>query len=141
MSEALDPHEWLALRFALVAVAAIALTVAVGWQVERILDPPPTRLESTLRCLTVEKGFVAVAPAGDPLSATAGAGSLRATIEGNGVTVALASSIEQAVEIERRYHQLGGALPGRLERRDRVVYLFDGVASPTQQQALYDCQY
>ena len=142
MSDTPDPLEWLALRIALGVVAVIVIAVVTGWKVNDIASPPrPSRLELTLRCLTTEKGVVAVSPAGDPLSATAGAGSLRATIEGNGVIAALASNQEQAIKIERQYHQVGGALLGRLERRDRVIYLFDRVASPTQQQTLYDCQY
>jgi hypothetical protein len=82
-----------------------------------------------------------VVPAGDPLADSAGKGSLKTTIEGNEVTVALASSQKQAVTIERYYHQVGGALRGRLERRDRTVYLWRFRSSPTQRQAMYDCQY
>lgn len=141
MSDKPDRREWLSLRIALGVVALIVAADVVGWKVHDIAHPRPTRLERSLACLKDEKGVVTVVPAGDPLSALAGAGSLRATIEGNGVTVALASSQKEAIKIERYYHQVGGALRGRLERRDRTVYLWEGVAEPTQRQAMYDCQY
>lgn len=141
MSDKPDVLEWLYLRIALGVVALIVAADVAGWKVHDIVHPRPTRLERTVFCLKDNEGVVAVFPAGDPVSATAGAGSLRATIEGNGVTVSLASSEEQAIKIERDYHQVGGELRGRLERRDRTVYLWEGVASPTQRQAMYDCQY
>ena len=141
MSDERDRREWLYLRIALGVVALIVVADVAGWKVHDLKNPRPTRLELSLRCLRDEKGAVAVTPAGDPVSSLAGGGSLRTTIEGNGVIVALASSQEQAIKIERYYHLVGGALRGRLERRDRAVYLWEGVASPTQRQAMYDCQY
>ena len=83
-----DRLEWLSLRIALGVVALIVAAVVVGWKAYDFVHPRPTRLELTLRRLVVEKGVVAVAPAGGPLSATASAGSLRATIEGSGVIAA-----------------------------------------------------
>ena len=44
-----------------------------------------------------------IVPAGDPLADSAGDGSFRTTIEGNEVTVALGTTEEQAVKIERAY--------------------------------------
>ena len=141
MSDTSDKLEWLYMRIALGVVALIVVADVVGWKVHDIVHPQPTRLERIVFCLKDNQGVVAVVPAGDPISNTTGAGSLRATIEGNGVIVALASSEEQAIGIERDYHSVGGELRGRLERRDRTVYLWEGVASPTQRQAMYDCQY
>lgn len=142
MNDNRDRLEWLSVRAALCVTALILIADVVGWKVyEAAQSAPPTRLELSLRCLNDEKGVATVVPAGDPVSGTAGAGSLRTTIEGNGVVVALASTEEQAITIERYYHRVGGELRGRLERRDHTVYLWDGVASPTQRQAMYDCQY
>ena len=84
---------------------------------------------------------MAVAPAGDPLADSAGDGSLRTTVEGNDITVALASSVEQAAKIERYYRAVAADLEGRLERRDKAVYLWKFKASPTQRQTIYDCEY
>ena len=135
-----DPREWLYLRIALGAVALIAVLDLTAWKVHELRNPPTTRLDSTVNCF-IQRGGVPVVPAGDPLSATAGAGSLRVTVEGNGVTVALASSVEEAIKIFRGYRAVGGDLAGRLERRGRTVYLWEHSASPTQRQVLYDCQY
>ena len=141
MSDERDRREWLYLRIALGVVALIVVADVAGWKVHDLKNPRPTRLELSLRCLNGEKGVATVVPTGDLLAESAGEGALKTTIEGNGVTVALASSQEQAIKIERYYHLVGGALRGRLERRDRAVYLWEGVASPTQRQAMYDCQY
>ncbi len=142
MSAAPDPLEWLALRIALVAVASIVAVVGVVWKIrDSRLPPPPTRLEQTIRCLHGEKGLDVVSPAGDPVSSTAGDGSLKTKVEGNGAVVSLASSVEQAKKIFRYYHALGGDLEGKLERRGLTVYLWERTASPTQRQGLYDCEY
>ena len=73
------------------------------------------------------------------LADSAGDGSLKTTIEGNDVTVALASSEEQAADIERYYHAVADDLEGRLERRGKTLYLWRFKSSPTQRQVMYDC--
>jgi len=115
------------------------IAVLVGWKVNDIVHPRQTRLELTVDCLT-RSGIVPIIPTGDPLAESAAGGSFKATIEGNDVTVALASSQKQAAKIEGYYHDVGGDLEGRLERRDRTVYLWALQSSPTQRQAMYDCQ-
>jgi hypothetical protein len=80
-------------------------------------------------------------PSGNPLADSAGEGSLNTTIEGNDVTVALAATEEQAIKIERYYRALAGDLEGRLERRNKTVFLWRFRSSPTQRQAMYDCAY
>jgi hypothetical protein len=141
MSDQPDGLEWAYLRIALAVVALIVVADVAAWKVRDIAHPRPTRLERTVFCLKDNKGVVAIVPAGDPVGDTARAGSLRATIEGNGVTLALAKSEEEAVKIERDYRAVGSDLEGRLERRGFSVFLWQGVASPTQRQAMYDCQY
>ena len=37
--------------------------------------------------------------------------------------------------------RLGSSVPGRVERRDLVVYFWLNRASPTQRQTMYDCRY
>jgi hypothetical protein len=138
---AVGAREWTYLRAALVVVAVLAVADVAAWKVHDWRHPPPTRLESTVRCFEGEKGVLVTVPAGDPLSASAAGGSLRTTVEGNGVIVVLAGSEEQARKLEQTYRDVGGDLSGRLERRDRTVYLWDRPSSPTQRQATYDCQY
>ena len=141
MSAGPDRREWPYLRVALGVVALIVVADVVGWKVHDVRHPRPTRLELSVKCLNNEKGVATVVPAGDPLADSAGAGSLRTTIEGNDVSVALASSQEQAARIERYFRLVGGDLEGRLERRDRTVYRWKFRSSPTQRQTMYDCQY
>jgi len=142
MSDDPERLEWLFLRIALGVVALIMVAVVVGWKVHDLGRPPaPTRLALDIGCLKSEKGIATVVPAGDPLADSAGDGSFRTTIEGNEVTVALASSKEQAARIERYYNDVAGDLQGRLERRETTVYLWKFKSSPSQRQAMYDCQY
>jgi len=134
--------EWFLLRIALGVVALIVVADVVVWKVHDVRQPAPlTRLARSLGCLNGEKGVETVSPAGDPLADSAGEGSFRATVEGNDVTVALAASGEQAAKIEGYYRAVADDLEGRLERRFKTVYLWKFKASPTQQQAMYDCQY
>ena len=135
-----DPLEWLAVRIALGLVALIAVAVIGAWKIDDTRHPRPTRLAQTVACLE-GRGLTPTVPAGDPLSGTARAGSLRVTVEGSEVIVSLAKSWEEAARIERGYRLVGGDLEGRLERRGRSVFLWQGVATPTQQQTMYDCKY
>ena len=143
MSAAPDTLEWLLVRGGLVVVAVTMVLVGAGWKVRDIRNgPAPTRLELVTRCLNVEKGVATTpTPRDDPLAASAGDGSYSATIEGNTVTVSLAGSEEQAAYLERTYRAVGGDLTGRLERRGNTVYLWRYMSSPTQRQAMYDCEY
>jgi hypothetical protein len=142
MSAEPDRLEWLLVRAGLVVVAVIMVVVGTSWKVRDIRKgPEPTRLELSLRCLNDEKGVATIVPAGDPLADSAEDGSFRATIEGNEVTVALVPTQRRAAQIEGYFRAVGGDLTGRLERRDRSVYLWRFPSSPTQRQAMYDCAY
>lgn len=137
-----DGLEWLLLRIALLAVALIVVADVAAWKVHDVRQPPPpTRLAQSLGCLHNEKGVPAVAPAGDPIADSAADGSFTTRIEGNDVTVALASSEQEAAKLERYYRAVASDLEGRLERRYKTVYLWRFRASPTQRQTMYDCQY
>ena len=135
-----DPREWRFLRLSLAVVALVAVVDAGAWKLHDLAHPPPSRLESSVNCLR-QNGLSPVTPAVDPLARSAGEGSFQVVAEGNGVAVALASSDAQAKRIERYYHDVAGELKGRLERRELTVYLWQGIATPTQRQRLYDCQY
>lgn len=138
---AVASREWAYLRLAMAAVALVVLADLVAWKVWDATRYRPTRLELTLRCLQKENGVATVVPAGDPLADSAAAGSLKTTIEGNDVTVALARDEAQARKIERDYRAVASGLEGRLERRGLVVYLWGRASSPTQRQTMYDCAY
>ena len=138
---AVASREWRFLRLAMAVVAVGVAIDLVAWKVWELTRYRPSRLELTLRCLRNEKGAVAAAPAPDPLAASAGDGSVQTTIEGNVVTVALASTVEQALKIVADYRAVASGLDCRLERRDRVVYLWRNPSAPTQRQVMYECQY
>ena len=133
--------EWRALAVSFAVVAALAGGAVAAWAIREATDETTTRLELATRCFEVEKGFAVEPAARDPLAASAGDGALRTTIEGNGVTVLLAATPGEALRLESGYRALGADLAGRLERRDRVVWLWQNVSSPTQRQHAYDCQY
>lgn len=133
--------EWRYLRVAITVLAAVIALDLAAWKVRDLTTSKPTRLDRVVRCLTNEKNAPPVVPAGSPLADNATAGSLRTTIEGNEVTVALASTEVEAEQIEALYRRVAGPLAGRLERRGLTVYLWRFVSSPTQRQAMYDCQY
>lgn len=134
-------REWRVLRAAMAVLAVLIAADLVAWEVRELTIYRPTRLELSLRCLRNEKGVLVVTPAGSPIADSARAGSLRTRIEGNGVTVALAATAAEARKLQRDYRSVAGGLAGRLERRGLVVYLWEGVASPTQRQTMYDCAY
>ena len=141
MSVAVDEADWAYLRVALVVVGVIVVAVLVAWKVHDAVYPPPTRLGRTVFCLKDNHDLAATVPAGDPVSSIARSGSFRVTVEGSEVIVSLAKSEHEAVKIEQAYRAVGGDLTGRLERRGRSVYLWQGVATPTQRQTMYGCQY
>ena len=62
-------------------------------------------------------------------------------VEGNGVHVAIARSTDEAERLVELYQSVAGELTGKLERRGKVVYIWEGVSSPTQRQTMYDCHY
>ena len=134
-------REWRMLLGGFAVVALVGIGGVITWGVHDLVTDEPTRLELAVRCLTGELGLPVVVPAGDPLADSAGDGSLKTTIEGNEVTVALASSDEQAIKIAGYYRSLGNPAAGRLERRGRTVFLWKFESSPTQRQHAYDCQY
>ncbi|MGZ8698108.1 MAG: hypothetical protein ACXWZ1_12220, partial [Gaiellaceae bacterium] len=103
MSTAPDRLEWVYFRLALVVVGVLVIADVGAWKVHDFAHPRPTRLERNVFCLSDNKGVIATVPAGDPIADSAGAGSLRATIETNGVTLALAKSEAEAEKIERYY--------------------------------------
>lgn len=130
-------------RAALLGVgAALALVVAqlgvgAAWS---LTHDDPTELELMRRCLEREKGL-AVEPTSDDLIAqSAHGGTLRTVVEGNLVTLSVATSAEEVERLRAAYLAVGD--PGsRLDVRGRYVALWLRDPSPTQRQGTYDCAY
>ena len=140
MSNARD-WEWRYLRRALVAIAAVLALEVAGWLVHRAVHEETPPLELTARCLTREKMLEVQPTTNDPIAATASSGSVATRVEGNGVHVAITGSKSEAERLFGYYTSVGGELTGKLEQRGKVVYLWEGVATPTQRQTMYDCFY
>jgi hypothetical protein len=130
--------EWVYLRWALVAVGVVLVAWVVGWGIHAAVTEESTTYDRLVRCLRNEKGATLTQPR-DPVARSADLGSVRTTIETNGVTVSVSSSPERAERVVAAYRAVAGDLEGRLEQRDTAVYLWDRPASPTQRQTLFDC--
>ena len=133
--------DWVFLRAGLLAAAALSLSALIGWGVYSIVHDDPGAFARLKTCLASEKGATLETPR-DPIAQSAELGAVRTVVETNGVTISVASDPESAERIVAAYRRVASDLEeGRLERRGRLVYLWDRPASPTQRQALFDCQY
>jgi len=131
--------EWRAVRVGLaVATVVVAAQLAVGAGYALVHDDP-TPYDRALACLTREKSLAVETELRDPIAESAGGGALRTRIEGNGVTASFSASEGAAERLRGLYETLGELPPGALERRGRVVLVWEGPASPTQRQTMYDC--
>ena len=131
--------EWSYLRAALIAVSILVSAALIGWGIDSALWEDKA-FEKVSTCLVKEKGATLETPR-DPIAQSAELGALRTLVETNGVTIAVASDDESAERIVAAYRSVAGDLEGRLERRGRLVYLWDRPASPTQRQTMFDCTY
>jgi len=121
-----------------VAVVVVGAQAAVGaaWSLSH---DDPTQLELTKRCLEREKGLTIEDATDDPVAQSAHGGTLRTIVEGNLVTLSVATS-QAEVERLRAAYALGD--PGvRLDVRGRYVALWLRDPSRSQRQATYDCAY
>ena len=125
----------LGLAAAVVVVGAQAV-VGAAWSLSH---DDPTELELTTRCLEREKGLAIEQPTDDTVARSAHGGTLRTVVEGNLVTLSLATSQD---EVERLRAAYAKGDPGvRLDVRGRYVALWLRDPSPSQRQATYDCAY
>ena len=125
----------LGLAAAVVVVGAQAV-VGTAWSLSH---DDPTELELTTRCLEREKGLAIKQPTDDTVARSAHGGTLRTVVEGNLVTLSLATSQD---EVERLRAAYAKGDPGvRLDVRGRYVALWLRDPSPSQRQATYDCAY
>ena len=122
---------------AALAVVAAQLTVGAAWS---LTHDDPTKFELMRGCLVREKGLQIEGTTDDPVASSARGGTLRTTVEGNLVTLSVATS---RAEVERLRAAYSAAVdPGiRLDVRGRYLALWLRDPSPTQRQATYDCAY
>jgi hypothetical protein len=121
-----------------VAVVIVGAQAAVGaaWSLSH---DDPTELELTRRCLEREKGLTIEDPTDDPVAQSARGGALRTVVEGNLVTLSVATS---QAEVERLRAAYAKGDPGvRLDVRGRYVALWLRDPSRSQRQGTYDCAY
>jgi len=131
-------RRWVAIG-AVVAVSLFAVQVVAGLVREAVSDEP-SYLEKVETCL-IERDRPIERVVGDVVALSAERGALRTNAEGNPVTVALGGSEKDA---ERVYAAYAAVAPTevvrkRLERRRKVVLLWEFDPSPTQRQLLYVC--
>ena len=121
-----------------VAAVLVGAQVVVGaaWS---LAHDDPTELALTTRCLEREKGLTIEVTTDDPVAESAHGGTLRTVVEGNLVTLSLATSRAEVERLRAGYAKSG---PGvRLDVRGRYVALWLRDPSPTQRQVTYDCAY
>jgi hypothetical protein len=119
------------------AVVAVQLIVGVTWSLGH---DDPTELELTRRCLEREKGLQVDPTVDDTVAASARGGTLRTVVEGNPVTVNVASSQVEVERLRAGYAAFGVVEP-RVDVHGRYVSRWVDEPSPTQRQATYDCAY
>jgi len=125
----------LGLAVAVVVVGAQAV-VGAAWSLSH---DDHTELELTTRCLEREKGLTLEETTDDPVAASAHGGTLRTIVEGNLVTLSVATSQAEAERLRAAY---ASSNPGvRLDVRGRYVALWLRDPSRSQRQATYDCAY
>ena len=89
------------------AVVVAQLCVGAAWSLRH---DDPTTIELTRRCLERERGFAVEPTSGDAVAESASGGTLRTIVEGNLVTVSVATSL---AEVERLRAAYAARDPGR----------------------------
>jgi hypothetical protein len=135
--------EWRYLRVACALVGVLVVAQVVGWLVYRAVHDEPTALELTEKCLRREKLLEVRVVGGDPIAGTARRGALATRVGDNGVVVAIAASDDEAAALADAYHATGRKIELRLDRRDRVIYVWELPRAPSsvERQTMYDCWY
>lgn len=133
--------EWPSMRVGLAGAVALLVLVLVDWAVSAVLEEEIPLVDRVERCLRQEKLLQVERASRDPIAVQARRGALATRIEGNGVHIAIAASEREATAIAQRYQAVAGPLIGRLELRGVYVYLWEGLATPTQRQTVFDCRY
>jgi hypothetical protein len=122
----------------LVAVAAILAAQVLAGVVRETMSNEPSHLEKVEICLT-ERSTPFDPVVDDFVALSAGRGALRTSIGGNGVTVALGGSEKDAERVFDAYEAVGTDVTSRLERRRKVVFLWDAPPSGAQRDFMILC--
>jgi hypothetical protein len=128
-----------AARFGLVVATVVVGAQAVVGAAWSLTHDDPTELGLTRRCLEREKGLTIEDAADDPVAQSARGGTLRTVVEGNLVTLSVATSEAEAARLRAAYAV--GDPGARLDVRGRYVALWLRNPSRSQRQATYDCAY
>ena len=136
-------EEWRYLRIACAVVGVVVAAQVAGWLVHRSVEDGPTALELTENCLRREKLLGVTLAATDPIAGTASGGTLSTRVGDNGVVVAFARSDGEADELAEDYLATGRKIELRLDRRGRVVYVWQLPRAPhsIERQTMFDCWY
>jgi hypothetical protein len=130
-------------RWVLIGVVVAALMVGaqvVGGAVREGMTDEPSRLELVERCLT-ERSVSFERVSGDPIAESAARGSIRTKVEGTSVTIALGDSEDDAERLYQTYADVAtpGVVGTRLDRRRKVVFLWDDEPTSSQREFVYLC--
>ena len=121
-------------------VVSLLFAQVVAGFVRGVASDEPSFLEKVETCLT-ERATPFEQVADDPIAASAKRGALRTTVDGNAVTVVLGRSEDDA---ERVYDAYAGVATAEvaaalLDRRRKVVYLWDSAPTTEQRAFVYLC--
>ncbi len=120
-------------------VAALIAAQVVAGLVRVATTDEPSHLELVQTCLS-ERSIPFEPVVEDPVALSARRGALRTTVDGNAVTVALGDSERDAERVFDAYTAVGNAdVPSRLERRRKVVFLWDVPPSAPQRDFMTLC--
>lgn len=100
----------------------------------------PSFLEKLETCLT-ERATPFEEVSGDSVALSAKRGALRTTVDGNSVTVSLGDSESDAERVYDAYAAVAPAdvVATRLDRRRKVVFLWDSEPTTAQRDFMYLC--
>lgn len=134
-----DPVETRYVVFALAAVAAFLVVQVLGGWIRTAVSDEPTHLELVQQCLT-ERNVAFEPVTEDFVALSAERGALRTTVAGTALTIALGGSERDAERIYEAYVSVAAEeLGARLERRRKVVFLWDEPPSSAQRDFAYLC--
>jgi hypothetical protein len=121
-------------------VSAIVLGQVLGGLAREATTHESSHLEKVQTCLT-ERSTPYEPVVGDAVALSAERGALRTSIGGNAVTVALGGSEKDAERVFDAYTAVATAdvVASRLERRRKVVFLWDAPPSAAQRDFMILC--
>ena len=124
---------------AVVVGSLLAIQVVAG-VVRQALSNEPSFLEKVQICLTERSRPFGPAD-DDAVASSAERGALRTDVEGNAVTVALGGSESDAERVYRAYVSVApeDVVRTRLERRRKVVLLWEHDPTTSQREFMYLC--